>query len=302
CLHIRLARPAGRAIGRNSSRKLSQALCQRAKSCKIRCLNKKPRPNDRGTIAGRATIAGRNLRFSLGRLRRRWMEGQRQTVHAVTQAGRLRTVVKDVAEMAAAAAAMHFGAQHAKGAVRGGADRVLERLIETRPAGAALELGLRREQRQVAAGAGEDALTVLLQQRAGAWPLGALVAQYLVLLRRQLRAPFGIGLLDLELLGGLGRRNLQPAEGRKGEQAGDRGKQDAAVNHDGLRDCSPGITEVSSLRYTGSRRLFSTKRERGELRSPCLSHDRPESAAPDGHAAAGGFGPDRAAAQQAAAE
>jgi hypothetical protein len=59
------------------------------------------------------------------------------------------------------------------------------------------------------------------------------------LLRRQLRAPFGIGLLDFELLARAGRRNPEPPEGRKAEQAGDRGKQNTAVNHWVLRDCSP---------------------------------------------------------------
>src|SRR5258707_15280281 len=81
------------------------------------------------------------------------MKHQRKTVHAVAQAGRLRPIVEHVAEMAAATAAVNFGPQHPKSAVLGFADGVFERLIKARPAGAALELGLRREQRQVAAGA-----------------------------------------------------------------------------------------------------------------------------------------------------
>src|SRR6202035_3939444 len=153
-----------------------------------------PRPNDRGTIAGQATLAGREMKDS-ARLRPRRMEHQRETIHAIAQARRLRAVVEDVAEMAAAAAAMYFGAQHAEGAVLGLADRVLQRLIEARPAGAAFELGVRGEQRQVAAGASEHALAMFLQQRAGTGAFGALLAQDLILLRRQLRAPFGIGLL-----------------------------------------------------------------------------------------------------------
>src|SRR4051794_35619053 len=97
-------------------------------------------------------------------------------------------------QMAAAAAAVNFGAQHPEGSVLGFADGILQRLVETRPAGAAFELGLRGEQRQVATGAGEDALAVLFQQRAGTRPLGAFLAEDFVLLRRQLRAPFGVGL------------------------------------------------------------------------------------------------------------
>src|ERR1700712_1363509 len=87
-----------------------------------------------------------------GRRRCGRMKYQRKTVHAVAQAGRLRAVVEEMTEMAAAAAAVNFGPQHSKGAVFGLADRVLERLIKTRPAGAALEFGFRGEQRQVATG------------------------------------------------------------------------------------------------------------------------------------------------------
>src|SRR5205807_10529557 len=122
--------------------------------------------------------------------------------------------------MATAAAAVYFGAQHAEHPIFGLAEGVIERLIEARPAGAALELGLRGEQRQVAAGAGEDALAMLVEERARTRPFGALLAQDIILLRRQLRAPLRVGLLDLELFGGLRRLRPQPTEGSKAQQAG----------------------------------------------------------------------------------
>src|SRR3954447_19848250 len=93
-----------------------------------------------GAICGLRCYAT-TLTSACRRLRR--VEHQRKTVHAVAQAGRLRAVVEDVAEMAAAAGAMDFGAQHAEGPVLGLADGVFQRLPETRPAGAALELGVR---------------------------------------------------------------------------------------------------------------------------------------------------------------
>src|SRR5579862_9164316 len=105
-----------------------------------------------------------------GRARR---EFERHAVHAVAQAGRLRPVVEDVAEMAAAAMARHRRARHAERAVGGLVDGLVERRPEARPAGAAFEFGLRREQRQVAAGAGERAVAMLLEQLAGERPLGA---------------------------------------------------------------------------------------------------------------------------------
>src|SRR4030081_353828 len=161
------------------------------------------------------------------------MEDQRKAVHAVAQAGRLRPIVKDVTEMAAAAAAVNFSPQHPKGAVLGLADGIVERLIKTRPAGAALEFRLRGEQRQVAAGAGEDALAMLLEQRARTRALGALLAQDFILLRRQLRAPFRIGLFDLEFLPSACRGDPQPAKGGKTKQACDGREQNTAVDHGG---------------------------------------------------------------------
>src|SRR3954447_16065420 len=152
--------------------------------------------------------------------------------------------------MAAAAPAMNFGAQHAEGAVPGLADRVFQRLPETWPAGAALEFGVRGKQRQVAAGASENALAMFLQQRARPRTLGALLAQDLVLLRRQLRAPFGVGLLDLEFFGGLGRRHPQPAERGKAEQAGKGGKKDAAVEHGSAPDGV--VSPLDTARQAGS--------------------------------------------------
>src|ERR1700712_1173509 len=163
------------------------------------------------------------------------MKDQGKTVHAVAQAGRLWPVIEQMADMAATAAAVDFGPQHPEGAVFGLADRVVERLVKARPAGAALEFGVRGKQRQVAAGAGEGTLPMLPQQRTRTRPLGAVLTQDLVLLRRQLRAPFRIGLFDLEFLGGPCGRDPQPAEGGKAKQAGDRGEQDAAIDHDGLR-------------------------------------------------------------------
>src|ERR1700733_6143169 len=198
-----------------------------------------PRSEDRGTIAGRATIAGPEWRFLAyarsGRRRRGRMKLQSKAVHAVAQAGRLRSIVENVPEMAAAAAAVNFGAQHPQGPVLGLADGVLERLIEARPAGAALIFCLRGEQRQVAAGAGEDALAVLLEQRARSGTFGAFLAQDGILLRGQLRPPLRVGLFNLEFLRRLHRGNPQPAERSQSKQAGDRGEQDTSVNHVGLR-------------------------------------------------------------------
>src|SRR5579864_1518746 len=196
------------------------------------------------------------------------MKSQRKPVHAVTQPGRLRPVVEDMAEMAAAAAAMHLGPRHAEGAVLGGGDGIVQRLVEARPAGAALELGLGGEQRQVAASAGEDALAMLLQKRARPGTFGAFLAQDFILLRRELRPPFGVGLLDFELFGSLRRRALEPTQGGEAEQAGDGSKHEAAVSHHRLLRKGRGPILRRELRaskrqsYTSQRQSFSHSCER----------------------------------------
>src|SRR3954463_4346723 len=63
---------------------------------------------------------------------------QRHTVDAVALIGGRWAVVEDVAEMAAAAAAMHLGAGHAIAGVLRALPRAGDGIIEARPAGAAL--------------------------------------------------------------------------------------------------------------------------------------------------------------------
>src|SRR5262245_15612497 len=84
-------------------------------------------------------------------------EFQRSAIDAVAQAGRRRTVIEHMAEMTAAAAAMNLVAHHTEGVVGVGLNRPFNGLVEARPAGAAVELGLRIEEWQVASGAGEGA-------------------------------------------------------------------------------------------------------------------------------------------------
>src|SRR5581483_10673920 len=107
--------------------------------------------------------------------------------------------------MAAAAAAMHFRARHAMAAVDGGLHRTGLRIVEAGPAGAALELFLRDEQRLSASGTGKSAGALLVVQRAAARRLGAVRAHDAVLLGCELRPPFRVRVSDRELLGIHGR-------------------------------------------------------------------------------------------------
>src|SRR3546814_11484577 len=71
------------------------------------------------------------------------------------------------------------------------------RIEEARPAGAGPELGVGIEQRQIAADAMTHAIAVVLPQPAGDGAFGAAMARYLILVRRQPRLPFGIGLVNV---------------------------------------------------------------------------------------------------------
>src|SRR5690348_1486302 len=162
------------------------------------------------------------------------MEDERQPVHAVSQARGFRPVVEDMAEMAAAATAMHFGPRHAKRCVGRFSDRVVERLPEARPAGTAFEFRLGRIKRQATTGTGECALAMLLEQGTGERWLGAVLTQDVILLRRKLRPPFGIGLFDLELSRDLRPRrpsgfSPRPAEAEQARETGGGCEQDAAI-------------------------------------------------------------------------
>src|SRR4029079_10443691 len=113
------------------------------------------------------------------------LEIHRYAIDAIAQSGGRGAVREDVAEMAAAAAAMALGADHAIGTVVRFFDRARFRIVEARPAGAALELFLRLEQFLTAARAGESAGALLVVQRAASRPLGAVLAHDLELLGRQ---------------------------------------------------------------------------------------------------------------------
>src|SRR4051794_12063992 len=108
----------------------------------------------RRTTAGCGPRATRPRRW---RASSRWAnesrrhELERHAVVAIALAGRLRAVVEDVALVALAARAMVFGARHDQQEVGLLLEVAGNVVVEARPAGAALELGLRPEERQVAA-------------------------------------------------------------------------------------------------------------------------------------------------------
>src|SRR5690242_17227404 len=125
------------------------------------------------------------------------LELQRRRVDAVADPRGVRPVGEEMAEVAAAVRAHHLGADHAEAHVRLLVDRLAaRRRVERGPAAAGVVLRLRLEQRRAAACADVrpvvEHVVVLARER----PLGALLAENAVLLRRQLFAPLRFGLLD----------------------------------------------------------------------------------------------------------
>src|SRR5688500_7633455 len=101
-----------------------------------------------------------------------------------------------MAKVAAAAGAMGLGARDSDLIVGAGSDGAADRRGEAWPAGAAVELGLRAEQRLVASRAMEGAAPLLAIQRAGPGALGRVLTQHGISGRAQPLSPLCVAQLD----------------------------------------------------------------------------------------------------------
>ena len=99
-------------------------------------------------------------------LLRGWNELQRHAVDAVAQPGWRRTILEDVAEMAAAAIAVDLDTAHEEAVVGRRPHRAFERRKEARPPCPAFELPVGNKQRIVAGRARERARPMLGEERA----------------------------------------------------------------------------------------------------------------------------------------
>src|SRR5205807_4026221 len=111
---------------------------------------------------------------------------KRYRVQAVALMGRRWAVVEHVAEVRVAARTADLDPAHAV-AVVGEIRHVvgIERLEEARPAGARVELRIRREQRQTAQPAHVRARLLVVEEQAAERPLGALVEDHVALFGRE---------------------------------------------------------------------------------------------------------------------
>src|SRR6516164_9131524 len=184
-----------------------QAASSRSPSCRTPCGSSSSAPACAPPRARRARRSNCSIRRNVvltspetGRDSLR-LEVHRHAVDAIALVGRRGAVVEDVAEVAAAAAAMHLGAQHAIAAIDLLLDRARNRIIEARPAGAALEFPGRHEQRLAAAHTGKRAGALFVVEGAAAGRLGAMRAHDPVLLGREQAPPLLVRVRDRILLG-----------------------------------------------------------------------------------------------------
>src|SRR5262245_30009224 len=103
--------------------------------------------------------------------------------------------------MAAAPAAMYFGAHHPVATVAGCLDRTRDWIVEARPARAAFEFLFRDEQFLFAPCTAERPRTLLIVQSTTPRPLGAVLAHDVELFGCQNLAPLSVGVRDRILLG-----------------------------------------------------------------------------------------------------
>jgi hypothetical protein len=113
------------------------------------------------------------------------LKAQRNTINAVPESRRWRTVLEHVAEMSTALTAVHFGTNHSEAAIGGRRDRALERCEKAGPPGPALELPLGSEERLATTGTTERSWTVLTEESTRSGRLSRMLPQHGVLLGRQ---------------------------------------------------------------------------------------------------------------------
>lgn len=116
-------------------------------------------------------------------------KGHGYAVDAITPKGWRRSIGKDVAQMATASAAMHFGSHHPEAPILGGFDSSRHRCIETGPARAAFEFRTGFEKGLVASHAQESTRALLMEEGAGSGSLRAVGSHHPVLLGREQTPP-----------------------------------------------------------------------------------------------------------------
>jgi hypothetical protein len=146
----------------------------------------------------------------------------RGAVDAIAQKCRRRPIRKDVAQMAAAAAAMHLRPRHAMASILGALHGAFEGIVEARPAGAAFEFFGRDEKALATSGADEGAGSLFMIQGAAAGRLRTMRAHDSILFRREKAPPLFLGMGDFKSFAWHGARpQFKPTKKASYIQIGD---------------------------------------------------------------------------------
>jgi len=141
---------------------------------------------------------------------------QRDGVQAIPVAGWFGAVGENVTEVGVAAGAQHLNAIHAVAVVGDCGDVVgVNRLEETRPAGAGVKLGSGTEQRQATTDARVDTGLVVVVKCPAEGRLGPFAAGDCILFRGEKFAPFGVGFDDFLHGSGAGGAQGEKADGNQ---------------------------------------------------------------------------------------
>src|SRR3984893_780207 len=105
---------------------------------------------------------------------------------------------ESVAQMAAAAAAMHLRPRNAMASILGALHGAFEGIVEARPAGAAFEFFGRDEKTLATSGADEGAGALFMIQGAAAGRLRTMRAHDSILFRREKAPPLFLGMGDFK--------------------------------------------------------------------------------------------------------
>ena len=134
-------------------------------------------------------------------------ELKRQALHAVTQTGRSRSVIEDMAQVTLTTGADILGAVPAKFVIRHIKHvTFLDWLPKTRPTGAGLVFGFGIEQRKLARGAYKGPFALLVEEGTGERAFGACLAENMKLFGGKPRPPLCDGFLHgFDTRRGLGR-------------------------------------------------------------------------------------------------
>lgn len=156
---------------------------------------------------------------------------QCHAIITIAQTRRCRAVIEDVAVVAAAAGAVIFRSGHPKLIVFLEAERAFAIVPEAWPAGAAIIFGRAIENRQIAAGAMENALALFIVQRRGEGALSGFLAQHAEGERLEPVFPLGFGELAPLAIGEISRSRVGKglaglaAARAGGDQSGGRAEQ-----------------------------------------------------------------------------